>query len=578
MGTPVRWPIARSRKVPSGFLVPESLEDAPRRLCAGDTWCQTFAVTGFPREVGPGWLAPLLDYSGPVDVSLHVEPVPNDVAASRLRKQIARLESTRRIDKSKSRLSDPELEVAAEDALELAGGIARGEGRLFRVGLYFTVRSGSLELLETEATKVRSMAASLLLDARPLTFRQVEGWLSTLPAGIDAVRLTRTFDTKALASCFPFGSAEFSHETGILCGRNSSTGGPIFLDRFTLENHNQVVLARSGAGKSYFAKLALLRSLYQGIEVLVVDPENEYGKLAQSVGGKTIRLGAAGSHLNPFDLPLPYRSDGFLEQALFIHTLIQTLVGELSSEEKAVVDRCVLRAYENAGITADPETHIRQAPLLRNLQGELTLETNGTSLATRLEPFTNGSHRGLFDHPTSVRPEGHLVVFSLRNLSEELKPAGTLIALDTIWKTVTRGERVPRLVVIDEAWWLLRSGLDHSARFLHRLAKSARKNWCGLTTITQDVADVLSTDLGQAILTNASSHVLMGQSPQAVEALAKAFDLSEGEISYLISCGRGQGLLAVGRERVPLTVEASDEEHALVTTSPAELVAVEDQS
>lgn len=574
----MRWPTRRSLRPPSGFVMPESLEVAPRRLQAGDTWCQTFAVTGFPREVGPGWLAPLLDYSGPVDVSLQVEAVPNEVAAVRLRRQIARLESTRRIDKSKSRIPDPELDTATEDALQLAGGIARGEGRLFRLGMYFTVRSGSPELLEAEAMRVRSTAASLLLDARPLTFRQEEGWLSTLPVGIDAVGLTRTFDTKALASCFPFGSAEFSHETGILCGRNSSTGGPVFLDRFVLENHNQVVLARSGAGKSYFAKVGLLRSLYQGIEVLVVDPENEYSRLAQSVGGRTVALGNTESHLNPFDLPLTRGGNEFLEQALFIHALIETLVGQLSSSEKAIADRCVIRAYEHAGITADPQTHNRPAPLLRDLGSEIAKEKDGSSLASRLEPFTIGSHRGLFDHPTDVRPDGHLVVFSLRDLSEELKSAGTLIALDAIWKTVTRGRRVPRLVVIDEAWWLLRSGLDHAAGFLHRLAKSARKNWCGLTTITQDVSDVLSTDLGQAILTNASSHFLMGQSPQAVDALTKAFDLSEGEISYLISCDRGRGLLAVGRERVPLTVEASDDERDLVTTSPAELIAQEGNS
>jgi type IV secretory pathway VirB4 component len=260
-----------------------------------------------------------------------------------------------------------------------------------------------------------------------------------------------------------------------------------------------------------------------------------------------------------------------LSQALFLHTLIQTLVGQLSSEEKSVLDRCLLRVYDRAGITSDPKSHARPAPLLSDLKNALEEETRGVSLATRLEPFSDGSHRGLFSRPTAVRPQGHLIVFSLRDLPEELKSAGTLIALDAVWKTVARGDRRPRLVVVDEAWWLLRSGLEHAAGFLHRLAKSARKNWCGLTTNTQDVADVLSTDLGQAVRTNASSHVLMGQSPQAVEALSKAFDLSEGEASYLLSCGRGKGLLAVGSERVPLTIEASEEEHALVTSTPAEL-------
>lgn len=566
----------RSNIRPSGLLLPDSIEVAPKKIRTGETWRQTLAVTGYPREVGPGWLAPLLNYPGPADVTLHVEPVPNDIAASHLRRQMARLESTRRIDESKARLADPEIETASDDARELAAGIARGEGRLFRVGLYLTVRAAAPEQLEEEVTKVRSLAASMLLDPRPLTFRQIEGWLTTLPVGIDAVGLRRTFDTKALASSFPFGSAEFSHEDGIYLGRNSSTGSLVFLDRFALENHNQVVLARSGAGKSYYAKLSVLRSLYRGVEVLVVDPENEYERLARSVGGTIFRLGAGEGHLNPFDLASPGNPDALLEQALFAHTLIQTLLdAPLAAEEKSALDRCLLKAYAGRGITADPKTHGRPGPLLSDIAGTLQEDPHGASIAARLEPFTSGSHRTLFDSPTDVAPQSHLVVFSLRDVAEELKPAATLIALESLWRRVTRGERRQRLVVVDEAWWLLRSGLDHAARCLHRLAKSARKNWCGLTTITQDVGDVLSTDLGQAVLTNASSHVLMGQSPQAVEALTKAFDLSEGEVSYLLAARQGEALLAVQGERVPILFEASESEHTIVTSQPAELQAIE---
>jgi type IV secretory pathway VirB4 component len=566
----------RSNSRPSGFLLPDSLEVAPKMMRTGDTWRQTFAVTGFPREVGPGWLSPLLNYPGPADVVLHVEPLPNDIAASHLRRQLARLESTRRIEASKARLADPELETASDDARELAAGIARGEGRLFRVGLYLTVRAESPEQLVEEVIKVRSLAASMLLDPRRLTFRQIEGWLTTLPVGIDAVGLHRTFDTKALASSFPFSTAEFSHQDGIYCGRNSSTGSLVFLDRFALENHNQVVLARSGAGKSYYAKITVLRSLYRGVEVLVVDPENEYERLARTVGGAVFRLGAGEGHLNPFDLANPGHPDALLDQALFAHTLIQTLLdAPLAAEEKAALDRCLLKAYAGSGITPDPKTHGRPAPLLKDIAAALMGDPEGASVAARLEPFTVGSHRALFGFPTDVRPESHLVVFSLREVAEELKAAATLIALETLWRRVTRGERRPRVVVVDEAWWLLRSGLDHAARFLHRMAKSARKNWCGLTTISQDVADVLSTDLGQAVITNASSHVLMGQSPQAVEALTKAFDLSEGEVSYLLAARQGEALLAVGPERVPISFEASEPEHAMVTSHPAEVEAIE---
>ncbi len=565
----------RRSKKPSGFLLPDSIELEPRRLRAGDTWCQSFAVTGYPREVGPGWLTPLLGYPGRLDVALHVEPLPNEVAALRLRRQMARLESTRRIGASRLRLADPEVDAAATDAGELAASIARGEGRLFRVGLYFTVRAATREGLEAEATKVRSLAASLLLDVRPTTFRVAEGWVTTLPIALDALDLKRTFDTHALAACFPFAGAELNHEAGVLYGRNASTGGLVFCDRFGLENHNQVILARSGAGKSYFAKLTLLRSLYRGIEALVVDPENEYERLAHAVGGVVLRLGAGGARLNPLDLFTPGRPGALLEQCLFVHALIQTLLGELSAEERACLDGAILTAYERAGITADSRTHARPAPLLRDLVAVIAEGAEGASLARRLQPFATGSHRGLFDAPTTLRPEGHLVVFSLRDVPEELKSAATLLALNAVWKRVTHPERKPRLVVVDEAWWLLRSGLEHAARFLHRLAKSARKNWCGLTTITQDVSDVLGSDLGQAVLTNATSHVLLGQSPQAAGALSKAFCLSEGEIAYLASCDRGEGLFSVGTERVQLRVEASEEEGRLISTSPEFLAELE---
>jgi len=413
------------------------------------------------------------------------------------------------------------------------------------------------------------------MDPRPVTFRAFEGWLSTLPIGIDAIGLKRTFDTKALASCFPFASAELSSQDGIFYGRNLSTGSLVFCDRFALENHNQVIMARSGAGKSYLAKLILLRSLYQGIDVLVVDPENEYERVAESVGGTVLRLGGGAARLNPLDLSSPGTDDALLNQALFVHTLVKTLIGELTATERTHLDNCILAAYERAGITGDPVTHNRPAPVLKDVVEILSKNPDGTSLAHRLAPFVSGSHRGLFDGPTTIRPEGHLVVFSLRDLPDELKAAGTLLALDSIWKKVSRGERKRRMVIVDEAWWLLRSDNVSGAAFLNRLAKSARKHWCGLTSITQDAADVLSSDLGQAIITNSSTQILLGQSPQAIDSLAKAFNLSEGETSYLLSCDRGQGLFCMGTERAAIRVIASDREAAHITTDPSELQEME---
>jgi len=562
-------------KPPSGLLGPESLQVLPRRLHAGGTWCESFAVTGYPREVSPGWLAPLASYPGPVDVSIHVEPIANDQAARHLRRQLARLESTRRIEVKKERLSDPALEIAAEDAADLGAAIARGEGRLFRVGLYVTVRAPDEEMLAAEVHRVRALCASLLLETRPVTFRALQGWITTLPLGLDLIKLRRTFDTRALAAAFPFASAETEGTAGILYGRNATTAGLVFVDRFALENHNQVVLARSGAGKSYLAKLLILRSLYAGIEVLVIDPENEYSRLARAVGGTEVCLGADGARLNPFDLATPGRPEAFTEQALFIHTLVAALVGGMSPAERAVLDRAVLAAYEKAGISANPSTHSRPAPLLTDVVDLLDLLPGGGALAESLRRYTSGSYRGLFDAPTSITPKGHLVVFSLRNLPAELKMPGALMAMEALWRRVTGGERRPRIVVVDEAWLLLRAGGDDSARFMQRLAKSARKYWCGLTTITQDVDDVIATELGRAVVTNAAHKVLLGQEPQAIEALGKVFNLSEGERSYLLSCPQGHGIVIVGTERAALRVVASEQEHALATSAPEELAEIE---
>ncbi|HET6770668.1 MAG TPA: DUF87 domain-containing protein [Actinomycetota bacterium] len=561
---------------PPGVLGPEAMEIMPRRLRAGDTWSETFALTGYPREVSPGWLAPLLAYPGPVDVALYVDPVQNAEAARHLRRQLARFESTRRIEAKRERLGDPELEAAAQDAAELAGALARGEGRLFRVGLYVSVRAANEEALEREVHRVRSLCASLMLDTRPVTFRALQGWLATLPLGIDALRLRRTFDTKALAASFPFASAELDAAGGIFFGRNATTGGLVFVDRFALENHNQVILARSGAGKSYLAKVHILRSLYAGIEVLVVDPENEYERLARAVGGAVIRLGPGRDRLNPLDLTLAGKAEAVTEQALFVSTVVSTLVAEISGQEKAALDRAVLGAYEEAGITPDPRTHARPAPLLAHVLGQLRRMPDGQDLAGRLEPYTSGSRRALFDRPTTVRPEGHLVVFSLRDLSDELKTAGTLLALDAIWRRVAQGGRRPRVVVVDEAWWLVGAGGSTGAQFLQRLAKSARKNWCGLTAITQEVGDLLSTELGHAVVANAAHQVLLGQEAQQIETLARVFNLSDGERNYLLTCDRGHGILSVGTERAAIQVVASEVEHGLATSDPAELAALDE--
>jgi type IV secretory pathway VirB4 component len=558
--------MARPVTRPPSPFGPESVEVGPRALRVGEGWCRSFAIVGYPREVGPGWLEPLTAHPSRLDIALHVEPVPAEIAANRLRRQLARLESGRRADAAKGRLADPEVEVAAADARELAAGLARGEQKLFRVGLYLTVHARSVAALDAECAAVRAVCASMLLDAQPSTWRTLQGWTTTLPVGVDALGQRRSFDTDALAASFPFASAGLSGERGVLYGTATNGSGLVLWDRFAQDNHNSVILARSGAGKSYLAKLEALRSLYAGIEISVVDPEDEYRRLAETVGGAYVHLGAPGVRVNPFDLaPGP---DPLIRRALFIHTLVAVLLGEKPDPASdAALDRGIVGAYESVGITADPRSHVRPAPLLRDLNSALDAEGDPAAriLALRLAPFVTGTHRGLFDGPTTTHPSGHLVVFSLRDLPSELKAAGTLLTLDSIWRRVSDpSNRKRRLVIVDEAWLLMSepSGAD----FLFRMAKSARKHWAGLTVVTQDAADLLGSPLGQAVVANAATQILLRQAPQTIDALAEAFALSAGERAYLLSAQRGQGLLAAGVDRVAFSALASPTEDEMCRT------------
>ena len=577
-------------------FVPDSLTVAPRHLEVGGEHVASFAITGYPREVHPGWLQPLLTYPGRVDVALHIEPIDPVTAANRLKRQLAKLESGRRHTHEHGRLIDPQVEAATEDAYDLSARVARGEGKLYRLGLYLTVHATSREELTDEAAAVRALAASLLLDAKPTTYRSLQGWVTCLPMGLDLIMMRRTFDTAALSASFPFTSPDLpppdptsvAAPSGVLYGYNIGSQGLVHWDRFALDNHNSVVLGRSGAGKSYLVKLELLRSLYRGIENYVIDPEDEYARLARAVGGTYVHLGAEDVRLNPFDLPLHTRPDGrrsaskdaLVHRALFVHTVLAVLLGSgLTATERAMLDRAITATYQRVGITSDPRTWTRSAPLLTDLAATLHRSKDRTAaeLAARLHPFTRGAYSGLFAGPTTTRPEGHLVVFSLRDLADELKPIGTLLTLDSIWRRVSNPAlRRPRLVTVDEAWLLMKE--PAGAEFLFRMAKSFRKRWAGLTVATQDTSDVLGSDLGKAVVANAATQILLRQAPQAIDEITRTFDLSEGERQFVLTADRGQGLLSAGTERVAFQAVASPTEHYLVTTNPAELAAYADSA
>jgi len=581
------WP-RRRRTAPEAATIlpgsPDAVEVDGRFVRVGDGYTATLVVTGYPAEVGPGWAEPILSYPGLVDACFHIEPVPPAVASQRLRKQRGRFESSRRHDAAKGRLDDPELDAAAADAAELATRVARGEARLFRLGLYLTVHGWSPQDLADRVAEVRSLAASLLLNTAPVTWRQLQGWITGLPLAFDALGMKRVFDTDALAAAFPFTSPDLPDTAGdtgmgVLFGLNLHSAGVVVWDRWAQSNYNAVILARSGEGKSYLAKLDLLRNLCLGVEAFVIDPEDEYLRLADAVGGTVIRPGAAGVRINPLDLPAG-DDDALNDRARFMQTLVAVLnsgdtatSAPLPGDEARSLDVAVLAAYRANGITSDPRTWRRPAPLLADVMAQLeATDDAGRRVAARLHPYVVGSFKGLLDGPTTTAPTGHLIVYAIKDLPEQMLPVGTLLALDTIWRRIrsatasSSGPQALRMVLVDEAWKLLSGG--RGGVFLETLAKSARKYGAGLTVVTQDAADVLATKTGRAVVSNAATQVLLRQAPQAIDAVAEAFGLTDGERAFLLSCQRGDALLSAGSARVAFHAQASAFDHELITTGP----------
>jgi type IV secretory pathway VirB4 component len=577
---PLDEPPGRAGDMGVGAVVgPDSVEVGARRLRLGDGWCATFAVTGYPATLSAPALETILSWPGRLDVAVHIEPIAAERAAGQLRRQRARLESTRRVDAGRGRLGDPQVEAAAQDAADLADLVARGAGRLFRTGVYVTVHAATEDALIEACAQVRAAAASMLIELKPVTWRQMQGWTSTLPLGTDTVQMRRTLDTAALAALLPVASPDLpaplpgdpEPTRALLYGLNIASAGLVMWDRWSLPNHNSVILAPSGSGKSFHVKLETLRGLYFGVDVHVVDREDEYVALARHVEGAVVQLGAPGVKLNPLDIPSgDRRPDALLRRALFLHTVVAVMTGQsLPPAETAALDQAILATYRQAGITTDPSTWSRSAPLLADLHTTLAAgDQAGRTLAARLTPWVSGSFAGLFDAPTTTRPEGHLVVWSLRQLPDELSTVGTLLALDAIWRAIdtppTPGRRVRRLVVVDEAWTILRQ--PQAALWLFKMAKAARKRNAGVAVISQDIADVLGSELGQAVINNSATQILMGQSPQTIDAVAAAFGLSEPERQLLLGAGQGVALLLSGPVRVAFEVVADQDEYPLVTT------------
>lgn len=535
---------------------------------------RTVFVVGYPRFVSPNWLGPLIGFDHSLFISMFIYPEKSKAILDDLRKKIAEMEATIQSDMKRGKVVDPNVQVQLDDALSLQAELAKGAERFFQFALYITIPAETLKELNETTKQVESSLGSLLVISKHATLQMEDGFKSTLPLGLDRLNIKRNMDTTSLATTFPFTTASLTSNRGVLYGINEHDGSLVVFDRFSLENANAVVLAKSGSGKSFLVKLESVRYLMFDAEVFIIDPEGEYRNLVQSFGGEYVEFSMKSPvKINPFDLAqvVDEGESALGMKILSLHSLMNVVMGELSPEEGAVVDKALVATYQQKGITNDPTTHRNEPPIMEDLYKVLLgMEENmAQNLAIRLERFIKGSISGIFNQQSNMDIKNPFTAFGVRDLEAELKPIAMFIILDFIWNRVKRSLK-KRLLVVDEAWYLLKQ--KDSANFLYGISKRARKYYLGLTTITQDVEDFLNSDHGKAIVTNSSIQILLKQSPAAIDKISETFYLSGGEKHLLLSADVGEGLFFAGSSHVAVRVVASPEEYELVTTTPAELL------
>ncbi len=561
------------------LIAPSSLEFHSSYFRLGTKYGQTIYVYGYPRQLYTGWASPILNADEVLDVSMFIYPVETEIVMKNLRRKVTQLEADLAINNEKGKTRDPALEAALSDAEELRDQLQLGAEKFFRFGLYLTLYADSLDELNFVRSKVETMLGQQMLFSKVASSQQEQGLKSAVPQLSDQLQIRRNMNTGAISTSFPFTSADLTQENGVLYGVNMHNNGLVIFDRYTLENANMVVFAKSGAGKSFTVKLEALRTMMMGAEVLIIDPENEYQKLSDAVGGSYIRLSLNSDvRINPFDLPhvidAEEADNALRANIVTLHGLFRLMLGGtsagqsigLSPNEEADLDQAIIDTYARAGITSDPLTHNSTPPTIHNLYDTLVhMDGSGPSLAQRLRKYTTGTFAGIFSQQSNIDINNSMVVFNIRDLEDELRPVAMYIVLSHIWNIV-RSEQKKRMLIVDEAWQLMK--YDDSANFLFSLAKRARKYYLGLTTISQDVEDFMGSKMGRAIVSNSSMQLLLKQSSSAVDVLSDVFKLTEEERKRLSNFPVGQGLFFAGQNHVHIQIIASDTEHQLISTSP----------
>ncbi len=546
-------------------------------LALGKRFAKSFFIFSYPRYLDTDWLSPIINIDTPMDIGIHIFPVDTSLILKKLRKKLTETSVEISERREKGYIRDPELEIAYRDIENLRDKLQTAQEKMFQLGIYLTIYGNDLQEIDDVESSLRSILEAKMVYIKPAVYQQKEGFNSTAPYALDQIRHHTAMNTAPLSSTFPFVSFDLSSNEGILYGINRHNNSLILFDRFSLPNANQVVFGTTGSGKSYAVKLDILRSLMTGIDVITIDPENEYKYLANAVGGSFFNISlSSSSHINPFDLPKPRKNEELADvlrsNIINLVGLLRIMLGGLTAEEDAIVDQALRETYAARDITpdSDPSTWHERIPLMEDFESVLEGMEGADSLVRRVRKFTTGTYAQFFNNPTNIKMEKNFVVFGIRDIEDELRPMAMFIIMRYIWNKV-RSQLKKRVLVVDEAWWIMQN--EDGASFLYGMCKRARKYWLGVTTISQDVNDFMTSSYGQPIITNSALQILMKQSPATLDVVQKTFDLTEQEKMLLLESAVGEGIFFAGQKHVAMKAIASYTEDQIITTNPEETTA-----
>lgn len=563
----------------SDILAPSALKVNVKELNLGEKVVRSFFVISYPRYLNEDWFAPIINMDKMFDISIFIHPLETSTILRGFQKKVAEVQSQIRIREEKGLVRDPMLDTAYQDLENLRDQLQQAQEKMFEVGLYVSVYANKSEELDKIESEIKSILESKLVYMKPALFQQEQGFRSILPIAKDELSVHSKINSSPLSSVFPFISFDLTSDKGILYGINRHNSSLVLFDRFSLENYNSVVFAKSGSGKSYATKLEILRTLMFDTEVIVMDPENEYQYMAEAVGGRYFNISLnSDHHINPFELPIPGEDESsasvLRSQIINLVGLFRIMMGGLTAEEDAVIDRAITETYALKDITADSDFKNIEPPLLSDFELVLGGMEGGESLAQRLSKYTRGTWANFINKPSNIDINKKFVVFSIRDMEDELKPVAMYIVMHYIWNAIRR-EIKKRLLVIDEAWWMMKS--EDTASFLLSLAKRGRKYYLGLATITQDVDDFLKSPYGMPIVSNSSIQILLKQSPTSIDRLQEVFNLTNEEKYLLIESGVGEGIFFAGLKHVAIKIIASYTEDQIITSDPSQILAIKNK-